>query len=97
MDGSLFYQICYVIRYDNNKKTDQCLDDDLKKEIGDILYTEKNKIRFDCLNFEKQYYLINKILIKYSYFFRIFESKNKFRHLINENSNKKTNATSFKI
>ena len=79
------------------------MDDGLKKEIGDILYTEKNenkeknKIRFDCLNFEKQYYLINKILIKYSYFFRIFESKNKFRHLINENSNKKTNATSFKI
>ena len=45
------------------------MDDGLKKEIGDILYKEKNenkeknKIRFDCLNFEKQYYLINKILI----------------------------------
>ena len=96
MDGSLFYQICYVIRYDNNKKTDQCLDDDLKKELGDILHTEPNenkeKIKLDlnCLNFEKQCYLINKILMKYNYIFRIFELKNNFHHLINENSNKKT-------
>ena len=68
----------------------------MKKEIGDILNTELNenkekiKLDLDCLNFEKQCYLINKILMKYNYFFGIFELKNNFRHLINENSNKKT-------
>ena len=46
----------------------------MKKEIGDILNTElyenkeKIKLDLDCLNFEKQCYLINKILMKYNYF-----------------------------
>ena len=72
------------------------MNDNLKEEISGILYTEVNenkekvKLDLDCLNFEKRCYLINEILIKYNYFFRIFELKHNFRHLINENSNKKT-------
>ena len=59
LEYSLFYLICYAIRYDKNKKTDHCSDDDFKKQIGDILYTKLNenreKIKLDlaCLNFEK--------------------------------------------
>ena len=34
-------------------------------------------------------YAVNEILIKHNYFFRIFELKDKFRYLTNENSTKK--------
>ena len=40
------------------------------------------------LNFEKQCFLINNILIKQNYFL-IVSPKKKIRHVINENSNKK--------
>ena len=43
------------------------------------------------LNFEKQCFLINNILIKQNYFLIIKDvsPKKKIRHVINENSNKK--------
>ena len=60
------------------------MNDNLKEEISGISYTEVNenkekvKLDLDCLNFEKRCYLINEILIKYNYFFRIFELKHNF-------------------
>ena len=35
----------------------------------------KKKLDLDCINFVKQCYLINKILMQNNYYFRVFELK----------------------
>ena len=49
----------------------------------------------DLANFERNSYLINEILKKFNYFFRIFELKDKFRCLANECCTKKTWSENF--
>ena len=39
-DNSLFYAICYALRYNINKKTKLCSDDNLKNEIESSLFNE---------------------------------------------------------
>ena len=47
------------------------------------------KLDLDVANYERSFYLINEILTKFNYFFRIFELKDKFRYLTNKCSTKK--------
>ena len=42
-------------------------------------------------------YTVNESLMKYNYFFRIFEIKDKSRYLMSENSTKKHHKKTFKL
>ena len=66
-------------------KTDVCDKNDFKKVIDenliDQLDEEKYEFILDLQKFYNNYYEINHVLSKYNCFLRVFELKNKFRHL----------------
>ena len=49
----------------------------------------KKQLDLDLANFERSCCLINEILVKFNYFFRIFELKHKFCYQTNKSSTKK--------
>ena len=77
------------------KKKDLCFDNDLKNEIDLNIYNELFgnkeylKLDLDLANFERSCCLINEILVKFNYFFHIFELKHKFCYETNKSSTKK--------
>ena len=77
--------ILYVIRFDKQNKTDICDKNDFKKVIDenliDQLDEEKYEFILDLQKFYNNCYEINHVLSKYNCFLRVFELKNKFRHL----------------
>ena len=77
--------ILYAIRYDKEKKTDVCNKSEFKKTIDEKfmeqLDEEKYKFILDLQKFNNNYYKTNCFLSKHNYFLRVFELKNKFRHL----------------
>ena len=77
--------ILYAIRFDKQNKTDICDKNDFKKVIDenliDQLDEEKYEFILDLQKFYNNCYEINHVLSKYNCFLRVFELKNKFRHL----------------
>ena len=68
---TFFYVILYTIRYQLTQKTEPCVDEDeIKEDIGAEIFDEmfqlKDKLRLDLdiLNFENQYFQVNRILNK---------------------------------
>ena len=61
-------------------------------ELDGKLFAAKEKLRLDLdiQNFENQCFSVNDLLNKHGLFLRVFESKDKFRYLIKQDSNKKT-------
>ena len=45
LEYSLFYLICYAIRYDKNKKTDHCSDDILKNKL--VIFYIQNLMKIE--------------------------------------------------
>ena len=94
-ENSLLYAICYALRFHSSQEKDLCSDDDLKNEIDANLYhklfenKDYLKLDLDLTNFERSCYLLNEILTKFNYFFRIFELKDKLCYLTNETPTKK--------
>ena len=94
---SFFYSILYAIRHKLTQKVDSVeQEDDLKRDVGlalsDDLFKIKSLLRLDgedVLNFENQCFKINTILSKHDMFLRVFESKDKFRYLIKQDSKQK--------
>ena len=79
--------ILYKIRQITENKTDICDDVDLKenetvKQLMEKITKEKFKFSLDLQEFNRVCYEINEILIKYNYFLRVFEQKNKYRDLL---------------
>ena len=64
---------------------------DVKAETFDEfnLIKERFKLDLDLMNFENQCFQINRILIKNSFFLRVYELKDKFRYLIKQDPQKK--------
>ena len=92
---SFFYSILYAIRHKLSGKVDFVDEEDLKQDVGlalsHNLFEIKSLLRLDLdnLNFENQCFKINTILSKYNMFLRVFESKDKFRYVIKQNSEQK--------
>ena len=92
---SFFYSILYAIRHKLSGKVDFVDEEDLKQDVGlalsHDLFEIKSLLRLDLdnLNFENQCFKINAILSRYNMFLRVFESKDKFRYIIKQNSEQK--------
>ena len=93
---SFFYSILFAIRYRLTDKFDIVDNDeqikvDIGAEIFDEIYPLKNmlKLDLDILNFENQCLKINQILNKNNLFLCVFELKQKFHCLINQDPEKK--------
>ena len=76
------------------KKKHTCSLSDLRQElpIEDFISSVKQKkfiLMLDNQKFNTQCHKINGILAAYAYFLRVFELKEKFRHLIIKNPKKK--------
>ena len=96
-EDSLFYIICYVLKQRKTKqKKDLCSANDLKNESDLNLYNklvenkEYSKLDLDPANIGRSWYLINENLMKFNYFLRILELKDKLRYLTNKCSTKTT-------
>ena len=95
---SFYYAILYAIRYQFQNKKDECQNDDqMKQDIeNDNLYNtllnlkENLRLDLDIQYFENQCYFVVKLLNKNGLFLKVYELKDKFHHLIKQNSEKKT-------
>ena len=93
---SLFYGLVYALRYWLTNKIEPCADDtelrtDVKTETFDEfnLIKERLKLDLDLMNFENQCFQINRILMKSSFFLRVYELKDKFQYLLKQDPQKK--------
>ena len=77
--------ILYAIRYDKEIKRDICDKNEFKKTIDEKLIEQldeqKYKFILDFQKFDNNCCEISYFLSKYNYFLKVFELKNKFRHL----------------
>ena len=94
--------ILYALRYDKENKTDICDKSEFKKvtdeTLIDHLDEEKYKFILDLQKFNNNGYEIHYLLSKYNDFLRVFELKNKFRHLTMKDKKKpKYCQTNFKL
>ena len=65
---------------------------ELKKSVDNNLFIQLNQEKFNIIldyqKFNNQCHEVNMLLAKHGYFLRVFELKNKFRHLALKNSKK---------
>ena len=77
--------ILYALRYEKEKKTDICNKNEFEKVTDEKLIEQldENKYQFilDLQKFNNNCYEIYSFLSNRNYFLRVFELKNKFRHL----------------
>ena len=98
-ENSFYLTLLHAIRFLKNKKSDQCDEIVIEKEIGSKLYLKiagkKDKCILDLnkAHFDEMCYEINKILIDEKLFLRVYEIKDKFRYLFHEDRNKKNFLT----
>ena len=90
--NSFVYAVFYVVRFNNEQKTEFCSSETLKELIDSNLFIqlhqEKCNVSLDYQKFNSQCHEINMTLAKYGYFLRVFELKSKFRHLALKNPKK---------
>ena len=86
--------ILYAIRFDKQNKTDISDKNEFKKVIDENLIDQLDKEKYefilDLQKFNNDCYEINYVLSKYNHFLRVFELKNKFRHLTMKEPKNKT-------
>ena len=87
-ENSLYESLCYAIRFEKRNKVTPCKNeqefiDDISEEIFPSLHDVKDQIvlDLDCQNFEYQYHLLYKVLMRFNYFLRMFEQNKKFRQV----------------
>ena len=84
--------IFFAIRFNLEQKTNFCSLAELKESINSNLFVqlsqEKFNIILDYQKFNNQCHEVNMLLAKRGYFLRVFELKNKFRHLTLKNPKK---------
>ena len=94
-ENSFYLTLLHAIRFLKNKKSDQCDEIEIEKEIGSDLYLKIIEKKDKCIldlkkaHFDEMCYEINKILIEEKFFLRVYEIKDKFRYLFHEDHNKK--------
>ena len=94
-EKSFYLTLLHSIRYVKNKKTDFCAEKEMEKEIGSSLYLQIQAIKDICIldlnynNFEEMCYRVNDILITEKMFLRVYEIKDNYRYLFQENKDSK--------
>ena len=80
--SSFVNTIFFAIRFNIEQKTDLAeLKESVHNNIFIQLYQETFNIILDYQKFNNQCDEVNRLLAKHGYFLRVFELKNKFRHL----------------
>ena len=80
--------IFFVIRFNNKQKTECYSLKMLNESIDNTYLFNLIKITLDYQKFNNQCHEVNMILAKHGYFLRVFELRNKFRHLTLKNPKK---------
>ena len=79
----------FAIRFNVKQKTDLCSSAELKESVDNNLFIQLNQEKFNIIldyqKFNNQCHEVNMLLAKHGYFLRVFELKNKFRHLALKN------------
>ena len=87
--NSFVRAILFAIIFNVEHKTDLCSSTELKELIDNNLFTQLNQEKFNIIldyqKFNNQCHEVNMLLAKHGYFLRVFELKNKFRHLALKN------------
>ena len=90
--NSFVNTIFFAIRFKIEQKTDLCSLAELKESVDNNLFIQLNQEKFNIIldyqKFNNQCHEVNMLLAKHGYFLRVFELKNKFRHLALKNSKK---------
>ena len=83
--NSFVNTIFFAVRFNVEQKTDLCSSDELKESVDNNLFIQLNQENFNIIldyqKFNNQCHEVNMLLTKHRYFLRVFELKNKFRHL----------------
>ena len=93
--NSFYLTLLHAIRFLKKKKSDQCDEIEIEKEIGSDLYfkiaEKKDKCILDLnkLHFDEMCDQINRILLEEKFFLRVYEIKDQFRYLFHEGHIKK--------
>ena len=94
-ENSFYSVLLFAIKFNKTEDSDFCEEEELKEKIGENLYIKLESKRDMCpLNLNKKdfdymCFDINEILIKENMFLRVYELKDKFRYLFNDNNKKK--------
>ena len=79
----------FAIRFNVKQKTDLISLAELKELVDNNLFIQLNQEKFNIIldyqKFNNQCHEVNMLLTKHRYFLRVFELKNKFRHLALKN------------
>ena len=94
-ENSFYLTLLHTIRYVKNKKTNFCTETEMEKEIGSSLYSQIQAIKDICIldlnysNFEEMCYRVIEILMTEKMFLRVYEIKDNYRYLFQENKDSK--------
>ena len=87
--NSFVNTIFFAVRFNVEQKIDLCSSDELKESVDNNLFIQLNQENFNIIldyqKFNNQCHEVNMLLAKHGYFLRVFELKNKFRHLALKN------------
>ena len=97
--NSLVNTIFFAIRFNVEQKTDLRSLAELKESVDNNLFIQLNQEKFNIIldyqKFNNQCHQVNMLLAKHGYFLRVFELKNKFRHLVLKNPKKQNSIRQF--
>ena len=94
-ENSFYLTLLYAIRFVINKKCDLCDEKEIEKEIGSSLYSQIQSMKDICVldlnhrNFEEMCFKVNDILINEKMFLRVYEIKDNYRYLFQEDKDSK--------
>ena len=94
-ENSFYLTLLHAIRFLKNKKSDQCDEIEIEKEIGSDLYFKIAEKKDKCIldlnktHFDEMCDEINKIVLEEKFFLRVYEIKDQFRYLFHEDHIKK--------
>ena len=94
-ENSFYLTLLYGIRFYKTKKSNLCEESEIENQIGADLYSKiiekKDKCILDQIkrNFDDMCFAINEILVKEKLFLRVYELKDKFRYLLQEDHKKR--------
>ena len=97
--NSFVNALFFAIRFNIQQKTDLRSSDELNESVDNNLFIQLNQEKFNMIldyqKFNNQCHEVNMLLAKHGYFLRVFELKNKFRHLVLKNPKKQNSVRQF--
>ena len=94
-ENSFYLTLLYAIRFNKTKKSYLCEESEIENQIGGDLYSKIIGKKDKCIldqnkrNFDDMCFDINEILVENKPFLKVYELKDKFRYLFDEDYIKK--------